>query len=177
MNEDTLKALLNEVKEKDISIDEALLKLKNFEYKELGFAKVDNHRTLRTGYPEVIFCQGKTPGQVAEIIGYMKTQGHNILGTRATPETYEKVKEICPEAIYHELARTITVQVNEIEKSETHIGILTAGTSDIPVAEEAAITAEIFGNSVERYYDVGVAGIHRFYNHMHEIRKAKVLGS
>ena len=175
MNEEALKALLSEVKDQDISIDEALLKLKNFEYKELGFAKVDNHRTLRTGYPEVIFCQGKTPKQVAEIISYMKTREHNILGTRATPEIFQKVKEVCPEAEYHELARTITVQIKNIDKTKSHIGILTAGTSDIPVAEEAAITAEIFGNTVERYYDIGVAGIHRFYDNIQEIRKAKVL--
>ncbi len=175
MNEEALKALLNEVKDKDISIDEALLKLKDFEYKELGFAKIDNHRTLRTGYPEVIFCAGKTPQQVADIFAYMMSREQNILGTRATPEIYHKVKEICPEAEYHELARTITVQVKDIEETKTHIGILTAGTSDIPVAEEAAITAEIFGNRVQRYYDIGVAGIHRFYDHMHEIRKAKVL--
>lgn len=175
MNEHNLKELLKSVKNDNLSIDEALQKFKDFEYKDLGFAKVDNHRSLRTGYPEVIFCEGKSPEQVADIVQYMKSRDHNILGTRATPEVYEKVKKVCPEAEYHKLARTITVQKGKDEKTTSHIGVLTAGTSDIPVAEEAAITAEIFGNSVHRYFDVGVAGIHRFYDHISEIKKAKVL--
>jgi len=175
MNEKSLKILLESVREGKLGTDEALEQLKDFEYKDFGFAKIDNHRPIRTGYPEVIFCEGKTPGQVAEIISYMDKHENNILGTRATPEVYEKVKELCPQAIYNELARTITVNKNEYEKTKTHIAIISAGTSDLPVAEEAAITAEIFGNSVKKYFDVGVAGIHRFYNNMHEIRQAKVL--
>jgi NCAIR mutase (PurE)-related protein len=175
MNEEALIKLLNSVSKNELGVQEALEKLKNFEYKDLGFAKIDNHRTIRTGYPEIIFCEGKTPQQVADIIGYMNTHNNNILGTRATPEIYDKVKEVCPEAMYHELGRTITVKKTDFKKTTTHIGVLTAGTSDIPVAEEAAITAEIFGNDVHRYYDMGVAGIHRFYNHLGEIRKAKVL--
>ncbi|MBN1117626.1 MAG: nickel pincer cofactor biosynthesis protein LarB [Bacteroidales bacterium] len=175
MNEDGLRKLLEAVRNKETNIDEALQNLKDFEYKDLNFAKIDNHRTIRTGYPEVIFCQGKTPKQVAEIIKYMDSQSHNILGSRATPETFEEVKKICPNAEYNELARTIIVRKQEYIKTKTHIAILSAGTSDMPVAEEAAITAEIFNNDVKRYYDIGVAGIHRFYNHMSDIRKAKVL--
>jgi NCAIR mutase (PurE)-related protein len=175
MNEETLKGLLKSVKDDNLSIDDAIKKLKDFEYKDLGFAKIDNHRTIRTGYPEVIFCEGKSPEQVADIVQYMKSRDENILGTRATPDVYEEVKKICPEAEYHKLARTITVKRKVEKKTTSHIGVLTAGTSDIPVAEEAAITAEIFGNSVHRYFDVGVAGIHRFYDHISEIRKAKVL--
>lgn len=175
MNEVTLKNILKSIQDNNLSVDDALKKLKDFEYKDLGFAKIDNHRSIRTGYPEVIFCEGKSPQQVADIVAYMKTRDHNILGTRATPEIYEKVKKICPETEYHSLARTITVRRKKEEKTESHIGILTAGTSDIPVAEEAAITAEIFGNTVQRYFDVGVAGIHRLYDHIGEIRKAKVL--
>lgn len=175
MNEEALKKLLDSVSKNELDVHEAMQKLKDFEYKDLGFAKVDNHRTIRTGYPEVVFCEGKTPQQVAGIFEYMYKHDNNILGTRATPEVYNKVMEVCPDAEYHELARTITVKKKELKKTKTHIGILTAGTSDIPVAEEAAITAEIYGNDVQRYYDVGVAGIHRFYNHMSEIRKAKVL--
>jgi pyridinium-3,5-biscarboxylic acid mononucleotide synthase len=175
MNEQSLKNLLDAVKNGSLSTEDALKNLKDFEYKDLGFAKIDNHRTIRTGFPEVIFCQGKTPEQVAEIIKYMNTHDHNILGTRASLETFEKVKQVCPEAKYHEIARAITVKKNMAEKTKTHIGILTAGTSDMPVAEEAAITAEIFGNDVRRYYDIGVAGIHRFYNNISEIREAKVL--
>jgi pyridinium-3,5-biscarboxylic acid mononucleotide synthase len=175
MNEQELKLLLDAVSSGKISTDEALKNLKDFEYKDLGFAKIDNHRTIRTGYPEVIFCQGKTPDQVAGIISYMNTHDQNILGTRATKETFEKVKAICPEAEYHEIAKAITVRKKSPEKTKTHIGILTAGTSDMPVAEEAAVTAEIFGNDVKRFYDIGVAGIHRFYNNISEIREAKVL--
>jgi hypothetical protein len=175
MNENTLKILLESVSKGEITAEQALKNLKDFEYKDLGFAKIDNHRSIRTGYPEVIFCQGKTPAQVADIIAYMLTRDHNILATRANRETFEKVKEICSFAEYNELARTITVKREEIAKTNTHIGLLSAGTSDLPVAEEAAITAEIFGNTVKRYYDIGVAGIHRFYNHISEIREAKVL--
>ncbi len=160
---------------KDISVADALNQLKDFEYKELGYAKIDNHRSLRTGYPEVIFCQGKTPEHVAGIFKYMNTHDTNILGTRATKEDYQEVIKDCPEAEYNPLARTITLKKKTEEKTQTHIAIITAGTSDIPVAEEAAITAEIFGNDVQRYYDVGVAGIHRLYDKMSEIKKARVL--
>lgn len=175
MNEQELKNLLDAVSQGKIGVEDAMTNLKDFEYKDLGFAKIDNHRTIRTGYPEVIFCQGKTPEQVAGIISYMNTNNHNILATRANSETFLKVKEICPNAEYFEIAKAIVVRKNEAKKTTTHIGILTAGTSDMPVAEEAAITAEIFGNDVRRYYDIGVAGIHRFYNNIAEIRKAKVL--
>lgn len=175
MNEQELKNLLDSVSNGKLSVDEALKNLKDFEYKDLGFAKIDNHRTIRTGYPEVIFCQGKSPEQVAGIIKYMNTHDHNILATRATAQTFEKVREVCAEAEYIEIAKAIVVRKKVAEKTKTHIGILTAGTSDMPVAEEAAITAEIFGNDVRRYYDIGVAGIHRFYNNISEIRQAKVL--
>jgi pyridinium-3,5-biscarboxylic acid mononucleotide synthase len=175
MNKESLKSILSQVQEGTINIDNALAKLKDFEYKDLGFAKVDNHRTIRTGYPEVIFCQGKTDQQVADIVAYMNTRENNILATRADEKTFEAVKKVCPEAVYNQLARTITVRKIEEKKSENHIALISAGTSDLPVAEEAAITAEIFGNSVKRYYDVGVAGIHRFYDHVSEIREARVL--
>lgn len=175
MNEQGLKKLLESLSKGEINVDQALKNLKDFEYKDLDFAKIDNHRSIRTGYPEVIFCQGKTPEQVASIIKYMNTRDHNILGTRASSEVFEKVKQECPEAEYNPMARTIIVRKTETEKTKTHIAVLSAGTSDMPVAEEAAITAEIFGNEVKRYYDVGVAGIHRLYNHMAEIRQAKVL--
>ncbi|MBN2485181.1 MAG: nickel pincer cofactor biosynthesis protein LarB [Bacteroidales bacterium] len=175
INEQELKKLLHEVSLGNLGVDDALKNLKDFEYKDLGFAKIDNHRTIRTGYPEVIFCQGKTPEQVAGIVKYMDSQEQNILATRASAEHYEKVKQLCPSAEYFEMARAIVVRKQNTEKTKTHIGILTAGTSDMPVAEEAAITAEIFGNEVRRYYDIGVAGIHRFYNNISEIRQAKVL--
>jgi NCAIR mutase (PurE)-related protein len=174
MNQDFLSKLLNEVKNGAVDVNAALEQLKGFTTKDLGFATIDTHRELRTGYPEVIFGQGKTPEQVAEIVRFMLTRDNNILATRVTPEMYKKVKEICADAVFNESARTITVHRKEMPVPATYIAVITAGTSDLPVAEEAAVTAEIFGNQVERVIDVGVAGIHRLYNKMEVIRKARV---
>lgn len=175
MNEESIKALLNKVSAGELNVDEALGNLKDLGFKDLGFAKVDNHRAIRTGYPEVIFCQGKTSSQIAEIVSYMSQHNNNILCTRASKENFEVMKESNPDAEYNELARTIVVRKEASKITDTHIAIISAGTSDLPVAEEAAVTADIFGNTVKRYYDVGVAGIHRFYKHINEIREAKVI--
>ena len=174
MNYEYLKSILEDVKNGSKGVEAALEELKDLGSKELGFATIDTHRELRTGYPEVIFGQGKKPEQLAEIIRFMLTRNNNILATRITREMYEKVKEICPEAIYNPVARTITVLKEELEKPPTYKAVVTAGTSDLPVAEEAAVTSEIFGNSVERIVDVGVAGIHRLYGKLNIIRKARV---
>jgi len=174
MNHDYLSKLLSDVKSGTVDVNAALEQLKNLNSKDLGYATIDNHRELRTGYPEVIFGQGKTPDQVAGIIQYMLTHDSNILATRVTAEMYERVREICPEAVYNASARTIAIRKKEIPAPSTYIAVITAGTSDIPVAEEAAITAEIFGNRVERVFDVGVAGIHRLYNKIDVIRQARV---
>ncbi|MBV7274717.1 nickel pincer cofactor biosynthesis protein LarB [Clostridium sp. PL3] len=170
-----LRELLHEVKNGTISIDDAVSKLEDLPYKDLGYAKIDNHREIRVGYPEVVYCAGKTVNQVAGIIKFMNTRDNNILGTRATKEMYEAVKRICSEAEYNELARTITVKKKEIAITETYIAIITAGTSDIPVSEEAAVTAELFGNKVIKINDVGVAGIHRLLSKLEIIRGAKVV--
>jgi NCAIR mutase (PurE)-related protein len=174
MSHDFLSKLLSDVKNGSLDVNSALDQLKDLTSKELGYATIDNHRELRTGYPEVIFGQGKTPEQVAGIVQYMLTHDNNILATRVTAEMYEKVREICPEAIYNVTARTIAIRKKEIPQPSTYIAIITAGTSDLPVAEEAAITAELFGNRVERVVDVGVAGIHRLYNKLDVIRHARV---
>jgi pyridinium-3,5-biscarboxylic acid mononucleotide synthase len=174
MNHEHIERLLSDVKEGNMSVEQALEKLKDFGSKELGYATIDTHRELRTGYPEVIFGQGKTADQVAGIIGFMLTHDNNILATRVQEETYLKVLEICPEAVYNAVARTITVKKKETAVPSSFISIITAGTSDLPVAEEAAVTAEIFGNRVERVVDVGVAGIHRLYNKLPLIRQARV---
>ncbi len=158
-----------------ISTEEALEKLRDLPFKDLGHSKIDNHREIRTGYPEVVFCEGKTPEQVSSIMKYMATRQVNILGTRASREVYDKVNTLLPDAVYHEIARTITLKQVETPLTKTHIAILTAGTSDMGVAEEAAITAELFGNRVKRYFDVGVAGIHRLYDNLDEIKKARVI--
>ena len=175
MKSDTIKHILEEVSQGKMNIESAMDQLKDLPYKDLGHAKVDNHRELRTGYPEIIFCQGKTPEQVRSIMEYMNTRKINILGTRANKEIFKEVKKTLPKAEFNELGKTITVVNEDVKTTKTFIGILTAGTSDIPVAEEAACTAEIFGNKVERFFDVGVAGIHRLYDNLEKIRKARVV--
>jgi NCAIR mutase (PurE)-related protein len=170
-----IKHLLEQVRDGKISPDEAMQRLSDLPFKDLGHTKVDNHRELRTGYPEVVFCEGKTSEQVRNIMEYMFTQRVNILGTRADREIYEAVREVLPQAEYNELGRTITIRQAEIQPTKTTIAVLTAGTSDMPVAEEAAVTAELFGNRVERFFDVGVAGIHRLYNSLEQIKRARVI--
>ncbi|MBN2480964.1 MAG: nickel pincer cofactor biosynthesis protein LarB [Bacteroidales bacterium] len=174
MNRKYLRNLLEDVRNGTADVDEALEKLKDLGSKEFEFATVDTHRELRTGYPEVIFGQGKTPEQIAGIIRFMLTGESNILATRVTKDVYDKIREVCQEAVYNPVARTVTVMKKEQERPSTHIALVTAGTSDLPVAEEAAVTAEIFGNRVERVVDVGVAGIHRLYDKLAVIRQARV---
>lgn len=175
MKKEAITEILNSVSNGSLSVEDALEKLKTLPYKDLGHTKVDNHRELRTGYPEIIFCEGKTVEQVQNIMEYMATRKVNILGTRASREKYEAVKKSLPAAKYNDLAKTITIELEKKKVTKSYIAILTAGTSDIPVAEEAAITAEIFGNKVERFFDVGVAGIHRLYDNLEKIRKARVI--
>jgi len=175
MNKEAIKELLDSVSKGSLSVEDALEQLKTLPYKDLGHTKVDNHRELRRGYPEVVFCEGKTAEQVRNIMEYMASRKSNILGTRANRDIYEAVKGSLPKAKYNELARTITVELEKKKISRSYIAVLTAGTSDIPVAEEAAVTAEIFGNRVERFFDVGVAGIHRLYDNLEKIRKARVI--
>jgi pyridinium-3,5-biscarboxylic acid mononucleotide synthase len=174
MNPNDLSQLLADIRDGRLDISEAMEQLKDLSSKELGYATIDNHRELRTGYPEVIFGQGKTPEQVAGIVQYMLTRDNNILATRVTEEMYGKVREVCSDALYNPIARTISIKRKAVDMPSTYIAIVTAGTSDLPVAEEAAVTAEIFGNRVERVVDVGVAGIHRLYNKLDIIRKSRV---
>jgi NCAIR mutase (PurE)-related protein len=175
MNEKRLREVLAKLKDGKMNIDEAVQLFQNFDYKDLDYAKVDNHRALRTGYPEVVLGQNKTPEQIIGIVGYMLKHDNNILVTRTTKGVFESIKKISPEAEFNEQARTITIRKVTNEKPATHIAIVSAGTSDMAVTEEAAVTAEIFDNEVIRYYDVGVAGIHRFYDKLSEIRKARVI--
>jgi len=175
MDPNTLKILLESVKDGGTSIDAALSQLKNLPFEELGFAKVDHHRQLRTGFPEVIFCQGKTPERIAAIIESMMQHNTNILATRADVAAYEAVRTVAPEAVYHTDARIIVVNREHTVKTTRRIAVVTAGTSDIPVAEEAAITAETMGNPVDRVYDVGVAGIHRLFARIDVLSEANVL--
>jgi pyridinium-3,5-biscarboxylic acid mononucleotide synthase len=174
MNQESLNQLLTDVRNGTVTIEEAIGQLKHFTSKDLGYATIDTHRELRTGYPEVIFGQGKTPEQVAGIVRFMLTHDNNILATRVTEAMVEKVLEVCPDAVYNPMARTIAIRKKDIQPPPTYIAVITAGTSDLPVAEEAAVTAEIFGNRVERVVDVGVAGIHRLYNKLDVVRQARV---
>jgi NCAIR mutase (PurE)-related protein len=175
MNEDQLRVILDGIKKGNLNIDDAITQFKDFEYKELDYAKIDNHRQLRTGYPEVIFGQNKTAEQIEGIVKYMLTRDNNILVTRVGAEVFEKIKKVVSEAEYHPMARIITIRKKVGVKPKTHIAVVSAGTSDMSVSEEAAITAELFDNEVSRYYDVGVAGIHRFYDKLAEVRKARVI--
>lgn len=178
MQEKDIKKLLEQVKNNSISINEAAETLKDLPYKDMGFANIDNHRAIRTGYPEVIFCQGKTPEQIRDIMCELVKKGGNIMGTRATEADYLAVKEALPQAVFFETARIIAVlDVNNDTDSEDFptVAVVTAGTADIPVAEEAAVTAEILGNKVNRIYDVGVAGIHRLFDKLPKIREADVV--
>lgn len=175
MGKDELRQLLEDVKANKVDVGEALNKLKNLPYEDLGFAVVDHHRALRKGFPEVIFCQGKTADQTAQIFKKLCCGSRSVLGTRAFPEAYEAVKEIYPDAEYNQLARTIIVRRGEEPPRKGKILIMSAGTADLPVAEEAAVTAEIMGNDVLKTYDVGVAGIHRLLDKLELIRWAHVI--
>ncbi|MEG1584503.1 MAG: nickel pincer cofactor biosynthesis protein LarB [Anaerovorax sp.] len=175
MDNQYLEKIVKDVAEGQKTPEEAMILLKELPFTDLGFVKIDQHRNLRTGYPEAIFCQGKTIPQVVEIMVKMMENNTNIMATRAEKEVYEAVKAAIPEAIYYETARIILVRKEEQKTVGKRIAVVTAGTADIPVAEEAAVTAEIIGNQVDRIYDVGVAGIHRLLARIEEIRKANVV--
>lgn len=175
MDKQSLENLLKAVKEDEVSINDALEELTTLPFTDLGYAKIDNHRELRNGYPEVIYCEGKTIKQVVGIIENMLLRNKSILATRANEDMYNAVLSICDDAKFNELGRTITIDRSTKKVTNSYIAIVTAGTSDIPVAEEAAVTCEVFGNRVERVYDVGVAGIHRLFDRLDILRGAKVL--
>lgn len=175
MNEQEIKKVLMALKNDSMSIDDAIETFKDLPFKDLGFATIDNHRTMRVGYPEVIYCEGKTTEQVRDIIKFMLSKNTNILATRANADMYEAVKDLHPKLKYNKLAKVITAKLNEVETPSSYIAIVSAGTSDLPVVEEAAETATILGNRVEKISDVGVAGIHRLFAKLDIIRGAKVI--
>ncbi|MBU3916397.1 nickel pincer cofactor biosynthesis protein LarB [bacterium] len=175
MHEDKIRHLLDRFKSGDLDIETAMNKFKNLPYEDLGFAMVDHHRELRTGYPETIFSEGKTIDQIKGIVGKMLGRNVNIMATRAGKEVFEALKELSPDVEYHEQARIVVFNKTRIKKTKSKILVMTAGTSDIPVAEEAAVTAEVMGNRVERLFDVGVAGIHRLLSNRAKIDAASVL--
>nr|WP_295597329.1 nickel pincer cofactor biosynthesis protein LarB [uncultured Terrisporobacter sp.] len=171
-----LKKILEDVKNNELDIDSALEILKDLPYEDLGYAHIDHHRSIRNGYPEVIYCKGKSDEHILGIIDRMNKKNTNILGTRCRKETFEKIIKIYPNAEYEELSQILKIKNEEIkEQGKGKILIVTGGTSDIPVADEAYFTAEFFGNKVERLYDVGVAGIHRLLSNRNIIEEARVI--
>ena len=170
-----LEELLQRVACGETSPDKAYESLKTLPFEDLDFVNIDHHRTIRTGYPEAVFCQGKTSEQIAIIIRKLVETNDSVIGSRATKENYQAVLQVVSDAVYYEEARMIVVNRNPKPKSEKIIAIVTAGTADIPVAEEAAITAIMLGNQVDRIYDVGVAGIHRLFAKLDRIRAANVV--
>jgi pyridinium-3,5-biscarboxylic acid mononucleotide synthase len=175
MTEKELEKILKDVRSGAKSVEAAIDELKYFPYTDLGFARLDHHREVRTGYPEIVYCAGKTVEQVQKIFLVMSERNNNSFGTRADNKMFDAVRSVLPEAVYYQEARIISLKRKDPEIPDTTIGVITAGTSDIPVAEEAAVTAELLGNRVVRIYDAGVAGIHRLVDKLPEIKSFRVI--
>jgi pyridinium-3,5-biscarboxylic acid mononucleotide synthase len=175
MRREALLELLRQLEANKIAPEEAADRLASLPFEDLGFAKVDHHRSLRSGMPEVILASGKTPEQVAIIFAELAASGVNVLATRASQEHFDAVREAVPAAEHHQLARCITLLQSKPDTFAGHVAVVCAGTSDLPVAEEAAITAELFGARVTRLTDVGVAGMHRLLSHLEALRAADVI--
>jgi hypothetical protein len=175
VNQDQLRQLMEAVQGGDVTPDDACERLKNLPFEDLGFAKVDHHRSVRTGMPEVIYGRGKTAEQVAKIFASLASSGVNVLATRVSREQFDAVRESVAIAVFHEMASCITLQQSPSAGTRGTIGIVCAGTSDLPVAEEARVTAELMGNTVDMMVDVGVAGLHRLLAQHNRLRDAKVL--
>lgn len=176
MDAEALRNLLENVRDGSVTVSRALESLRDLPYQDLGYARLDHHRTLRTGWPEVVLAEGKTKEQVAGIVSAMCGWGQAVLVTRAEPDVYAAVESKAPAARYHQLARCITVRDGE-QKAPSELGLLivTGGTADLPVAEEAALTAELMGCKAGRVNDVGVAGLHRLLAQRERLQEARVI--
>ncbi len=175
MNADSIRVLFEQVRWGKLSPDAAVDRLRHLPFENLGFANLDHHRALRAGMPEVIFGPGKTPAQMAAIFSRLAKHGGNILATRASEKQLAAVKKKVPKAEYQPLARAIVLRRDRKKYGKGIIAVVSAGTSDIPVAEEAVVTAEMMGNDVEHLYDVGVAGIHRLLANRASLTRARVV--
>jgi NCAIR mutase (PurE)-related protein len=175
LNAESIKQLFDAVRARKLSPDEAVSRLRHLPFEDLDFAKVDHHRALRAGMPEVILAKGKTPAQVAAIFAKLAKHGTNVLATRATEQQFEAVRRKVRKAQFRELACAITLEQDARKYGKGKIAVVSAGTSDIPVAEEAVVTAEVMGNDVEHLYDVGVAGIHRLLANRKSLTDARVV--
>jgi hypothetical protein len=176
MTRERLRQLLKRVSAGKVTVQQALEELRLLPFEDIGFARIDHHRELRTGWPEVVLCQGKTPKQVAEIVRRLSRAGSVTLATRAGPEVFEAVRAAVPGAVYREEARIVVVRRRPARPRRQHsVAVVCAGTADIPVAEEAAATAEEMGQGVARIYDAGVAGLHRLLEHREKLLSAKAI--
>ena len=175
MTRDSLSKLLQQVRAGRLNIPLALERLRKLPFEDLGFVKIDHHRELRQGYPEVIFAPGKTPEQIVTIVRKMLAKRHNILITRGTIELYRRIRKLAPRAEFHNLSRAITIKRAGKNQGRGTILVVSAGTADIPVAEEALVTAGIMGNRVQAVYDVGVAGLHRLLDQVTQLQSARVI--
>ncbi len=175
MDQQAIRRLLDQVRKGTLSPDDAVGKLRHLPFEDLGFANIDHHRSLRAGFPEVVFGQGKTPAQVAVIFSRLARHEKNVLVPRASEKQFQAVRKKVRAAQYHPLARAITLERDRGKHGKGTIAVVSAGTSDIPVAEEAVVTAELMGNNVEHLYDVGVAGIHRLLHHRERLLGARVV--
>ena len=175
MNEKDIKLLLEKIRTKKITVDQGIKKLRHLPFEDIGFARIDHHRVLRQGFPEVLFGQGKTPKQIFDIVKRMLPLKHNILITRTEEAVYRKIKNLDKRAKFYQDSGTIILLRDQIIRGTGTILIISAGTSDIPVAEEAMVTAQAMGNQVETLFDVGVAGIHRLLSSQDQLQAAKVI--
>jgi NCAIR mutase (PurE)-related protein len=175
MDQEQLRTLLEDVRSGATNVDSAMERMRHLPFEDLGYAKLDHHRALRHGITEVIFGKGKTPEQTAGIAARLLEQSRNLLVTRANRETAEAVKEICPEAEYFPLSMAVRVWRDRTIHGKGKLAIVCAGTSDIPVAEEAQLTAEVMGNEIDVIHDIGVAGIHRLMSNRARLTEARVV--
>jgi len=176
MNIQKLEDLLRKVKSGKTTLDEAVAQLKSLPFEDLGFTRIDHHRSLRKGFPEVIWGEGKTSGQILSIMKQLKEKGQNILITRLEEKKVKAIQKVFPKNQYYQKSKVLTYLTHPVKpEGKGKILVITAGTTDIPVAEEAAVTARFMGNSVETLYDVGVAGIHRLLSEMGRLEAARVL--
>jgi NCAIR mutase (PurE)-related protein len=175
MDSDRIRDLLEQVRSGKLNVEDAFSRLKDLPYEDLGFARLDTHRTLRKGYPEVIFCPGKTTEQIAAIFERMSRHEGRVMAARASAEVADAVTKKFPQAVYHPSARIVTLGEPMALTGKGTVLVISAGTADIPVADEAAVTAETLGSKVERLFDVGVAGIHRLLDRRETLFAANVL--
>ncbi len=175
MDQSALRKLLEQVRDSKLSPEEAIARLRHLPFEDLGFAKIDHHRPLRVGMPEVIYSKGKTPEQVSEIFTRMAERASNVLATRADREKFDAVRARIPEAQFHSISGCVVLRRSHEKQGKGVVAVICAGTSDLPVAEEAAVTADLMGNEVEQLCDVGVAGLHRLLSHHELLTRARVV--